>query len=94
MRRKKKRLIRRIKNAITDLIAIALTGFLLMMVASQYEIGPLRFLAVQSGSMEPYIMTGDLAIINVQYDRLNSIKEGDVVLFDDYADQCYYNDGN
>ena len=53
-----------------------------MMMLSQHEIGPWRFVVVQSGSMEPTIMTGDLAIIEVDRSPDTATK-GDVILFED-----------
>ena len=67
---------------IADLASLVVLGLLALMMLSQHEIGPWRFVVVQSGSMEPTIMTGDLAIIEVNKSPSTATK-GDVILFED-----------
>jgi signal peptidase len=77
-----RKIFKKLFRFIADLASLAVLGLLVVMMLSQHEIGPWRFVVVQSGSMEPTIMTGDLAIIEVSKlpDRAT---KGDVILFED-----------
>ncbi len=60
-----------------------LLGLLIFMAVSQLDIGPLRFIVVRSGSMEPTIRTGALAVVDVTASAREGVAVDDVVLFDD-----------
>jgi signal peptidase len=75
-------IIRRTLNAIGKIVQFLLLGLLIFMTISQMGFGPLRFIVVRSGSMEPTIGTGDLAVVNVTEDAQQGATVGDVVLFD------------
>jgi signal peptidase len=77
-----RKIFKKLFRFITDLASLAFLGLLVLMMLSQHEIGPWRFVVVQSGSMEPTIMTGDLAIIEVEKSP-RMVTKGDVILFED-----------
>ena len=69
---------------IRNIIAVALLVFAVT-VFVMYATGN-RFYVVKSGSMEPAIKTGDLVIVNKNYDY-NKIIPGDIVCFESVNSQ-------
>ena len=56
-----------------------------MFMAVAFTIGDTRVCAVESGSMEPYLMTGSMALINTKA-TFDDIEVGDIVVYRREAD--------